>query len=286
MEARVHDDAICLLGEGALWHPERQELLWFDILGRRLHARGSDGGRAWTLPDISAAAGWIDRDTLLVSQRGALVRFDLATGTSETVTPLEADNPVTRPNDGRADPWGGFWASTIGLRGEHGAGGIWRYHRGEVRKLFARITTPNSICFHPDRSYALWSDTEEATVWRQPLDAEGWPSGEPTVFLDLKAEGLHPDGAVMDAEGNAWIALWGAGAVRGFDPDGRQVGEARVPGQQSSCPAFGGEDLSTLFVTTAAAGLPQSEHALHPDQGRTFAVDLGVRGLPEPRVAL
>ena len=71
-----------------------------------------------------------------------------------------------------------------------------------------------------------------------------------------------------------------------YDADGRQVGEARVPGIQSSCPAFGGENLATLFVTTAAAGLSQEKHALNPGQGRTYAVDLGVRGQPEHRVAL
>lgn len=283
MTATVHDDAICLLGEGPLWHPERGELLWFDILGRRLRAKD----RAWVLDDLSSAAGWIDRDTLLMARRGALGQFDLASGRFEPVADLEAGNPAVRPNDGRADPWGGFWIGTMGLRAETGAGAVWRFHRGEVRRLYDRVTIPNSICFHPDRSHALWSDTREGRVWRQPLDArDGTPAGEPAVFLDLKGEGLHPDGAVMDAEGNAWIALWGEGAVRGYDADGRQVGEARVPGIQSSCPAFGGENLATLFVTTAAAGLSQEKHALNPGQGRTYAVDLGVRGQPEHRVML
>lgn len=282
MDATVHDDAICLLGEGPLWHPERGELLWFDILGRRLRARG----RSWEMADLASAAGWIDRDTLLVARRGALVRFSLRTGEEEVVAPLESEGGAVRSNDGRADPWGGFWIGTMGLKAEEGAGAIHRFFRGEVRRLFDRVTIPNAICFHPDRSHALWADTGLGRVHRQPLDAEGWPKGEPEVFLDLAGEGLHPDGAVMDAEGNAWIALWGAGMVRGWDASGRVVGEARVPGRQSSCPAFGGPGLSTLYVTTAAAGLPQEEHAVAPGQGRTYAVDLGVRGLPEPRVIL
>ena len=46
-DATVHDQRLCLLGEGALWHPERDELLWFDILGRMLHT----ADRSFRLPE-------------------------------------------------------------------------------------------------------------------------------------------------------------------------------------------------------------------------------------------
>lgn len=281
-DARIHDETVCLLGEGALWHPEREELLWFDILGRIFHTPG----RRFRLPDLATAAGWIDRDTVLMAKRGALVRFDLTTGATETVAGLEAGNPEVRPNDGRADPWGGFWIGTMGLRAEPEAGAIWRYWQGAVHKVVPRVTIPNAICFSPS-GHACWTDTEAQVVWRQPLaDRDGFPQGEPAVHVDFRGTDLHPDGAVFDAEGNIWIALWGAGRVAAFGPDGRQVAEVTVPAKQTTCPAFGGPDLSTLFVTTAAAGIPQAEIALAPDQGRTFAAEPGFRGLPEPRVVL
>ena len=290
MDATLYDDTTCLLGEGPLWHPERGELLWFDILARRLHSRGESGSRSWVMDDLSTAAGWVDRDTLLMARRGALGRFDLAVGSFDPLVPFEDDNPLLRPNDGRADPFGGFWIGSMAIEMAKGAGSIWRYFQGDLRRIVAKVTIPNAICFHPDRSHALWADTEEGQVWRQPLGRDGWPEGDPTPFLDLSGEGLNPDGAVMDAEGNAWIALWGAGAVRAYDPDARQVAEVRVPARQSSCPAFGGPDLSTLYVTSAAAGLSQEVHAHEPGQGRTYALDLGahigVRGLPEHRVLL
>ena len=81
-------------------------------------------------------------------------------------------------------------------------------------------------------------------------------------------------------------AVYDASSLAGFDPQGRQVAEFAVPAKQSTCPAFGGDGMSTLFVTTAAAGLPQDELAVTPESGRTFAVETGFRGLPEPRVIL
>lgn len=281
-QARIHDETVCLLGEGALWHPERGELLWFDILGRMLHTPH----RRFRLPELSSAAGWIDRDTVLMARKGALLRFDLTTGASERVAGLDEGNPLVRSNDGRADPWGGFWIGTMGLKAEKGAGAIWRYWRGEVRLLVPGVTIPNATCFSP-QGFACWADTEEQVVWRQPLaEADGAPRGEARVHLDFRGTDLRPDGAVMDAEGNIWIAFWGAGKVAGFAPDGRPLQEFAVPATQSTCPAFGGEGLSTLFVTSAAAGLPQAELAVAPESGRTFALATGITGLAEPRVLL
>ena len=72
----------------------------------------------------------------------------------------------------------------------------------------------------------------------------------------------------------------------GYGRDGQLLEEFAVPAKQSTCPAFGGENLSTLFVTTAAAGIPQAELATTPETGRTFAVETGRKGVPEPRVIL
>lgn len=281
--ARVHDQTVCLLGEGALWHPERGELLWFDILGRMLHT----SGRHYRLTELSSAAGWIDRDTILMAQKGALVRFDLGTGQAERVAGLDEGNHGVRSNDGRADPWGGFWIGTMGLGEEKEAGAIWRYWRGQVRRVVPKVTIPNAICFDPDGTHAVYTDTATQIVWRQPLsDKDGSPTGERMQFLDFRGTDLHPDGAVFDAEGNLWIAFWGAGKVAGYGRDGRPLEEFPVPARQSTCPAFGGEGFSTLFVTSAAAGIPQPDLAAAPETGRTFAVETGRKGVPEPQVIL
>lgn len=279
--ARVHDPTACLLGEGPLWHPERGELLWFDILGRTLHG----DGRRWELAELSSAAGWIDRDALLVASGKHLCRLDLRDGALHPVAAVDEGNPATRFNDGRADPWGGFWIGTMGIGAEAGAGSIWRYHRGEARRLLAPVTIPNAIAFHPSGAFATYADTDRRLVWRQPLaERDGWPTGEAEVLLDLRAEGLNPDGAVFDADGTLWVALWGAGEVRGFGSGGERVGGFSCPAKQTTCPAIGGD--GTLYCTTAAAGIAQEELARNPGQGRTYAWDAGLRGVPEPRVVL
>lgn len=278
----VFDDRICELGEGPLWHPERAQLYWFDILGKQLMTRRSEATQSWQFDEHCSAAGWVDRDTLLMASETGLWRFSLETGARDLVTPLEADNSVTRSNDGRADPWGGFWIGSMGKDAQKYAGAIHRYYKGELRTLFTGITVSNAICFAPDRSCAYYTDTHSRRVMRQELDAnDGWPVGDPSIFLDLREDGLNPDGAVIDAVGNMWVAQWGASRVAAYSPQGAFLKSVDIGAKQASCPAFGGPDFSTLYVTSAADGLDAGGR-----EGMTFIAENVGKGLPEYQVIL
>jgi sugar lactone lactonase YvrE len=282
----VHDDRRCELGEGPLWHPRRGQLYWFDILGKRLMTKGPEGPQEWHFAHLVSAAGWLNANEVLIASEVALFRFNLETGTKVDVVGLEADNPVTRSNDGRADPYGGFWIGTMGKRAQKGAGGIWRYYRGTLRKLYGGITIPNSISFPPGGQAAHFADTVTGRVMRVALDADGWPRGEPAVYLDLAAQGLSPDGAVCDAEGRMWLAEWGAGRVACYGADGGLIETVGFDAPHASCPAFGGPDLTTLYCTTALEGMDADARLAHPRAGMTFAAHGVARGVPEYQVIL
>ncbi|MFK7838488.1 MAG: SMP-30/gluconolactonase/LRE family protein [Sulfitobacter sp.] len=281
------DARLCTLGEGPLWHPERQQLFWFDILGKTLLSRNGDAPFAWTFDTHHSAAGWVDRDTLLIVSETALSRFDITTGQSTEISALEADNPITRSNDGRADPWGGFWIGTMGKDAEPGAGAIYRYYKGSLRALVPDITVSNAICFAPDRSCAYYTDTVTQQIMRQPLATlDGWPDGPATVFVDLRDTKLFPDGAVTDAAGNLWVAIWGQCCVICFGQDGTEQRRIDIPARQVTCPAFGGPDLRNLYVTSARVGLRNEELETRPENGATFLFPATAQGVAEPRVIL
>jgi sugar lactone lactonase YvrE len=279
----IFDPRPCDLGEGPLWHPLRNELFWFDITGRRMLSRAGDRTGEWHFPDMVSAAGWVDHDRLMVASEHGLFLLDLRDGTQAPVAPLEAGTPRTRSNDGRADPQGGFWIGTMGKAAEPGLGAIWRWYRGELRCLFPRITISNAICFAPGGRTAHFTDTPTARVMRVALDSDGWPSGNPEVYLDLTAEGLNPDGAVIDAAGRMWLAEWGAGRVACYAPDGSRVQAVAFDAPHTSCPAFGGD---TLYCTTALQGMDARARAAHPKAGQTFMAPRIAQGQAEHRVIL
>lgn len=281
-EAKVFDDTQCSLGEGPLWHPERNEFFWFDINECRLYSRTDAGQKMWQFDEHVTAAGWIDRDHLMVASETALLHFNITTGENSVICPLEAENLVTRSNDGRADPYGGFWIGTMGKEKQTNAGAIYRFYRGEIRQIFAPWSIPNAMCFSPDGRYAYLTDTPVGKVLRQPLDAEGWPSGAPEVLIDMPAASYRPDGAVVDAEGQLWIAHYGHGKITVHTPDGKEVAAHPIRGRQTTCPAFGGEDLSTLFVTSARQTLSEPSEF----DGTTFVLNPSIQGQAEYRVIL
>ena len=279
----IFDNTHCQLGEGALWHPLRQTLLWFDINTRFLFERRVDipTTRTYRFDNTVSAAGIIDERRIIIASDKDLFIFDLHDKTCKPIIALEADNPRTRSNDGRVDRQGGFWIGTMGRGLESGAGAIYRYYRGQLRRLYAGLTVPNAICFAPDGGCAYFADTPTHQIMRVALDAEGWPCEEPQVFVDLRGEALLPDGAIIDAAGNLWNAQWGAGRVACYDTNGRFVAAHKVPAVQATCPAFGGGDMARLFITSAAEGMAEGD-VKQGQAGFTFELTgVGV-GVDEP----
>ena len=282
----IFDHRACDLGEGPLWHPIREQLFWFDILNNKLLSQDLSGPREWLFDRSVSAAGWISMDEMLIATETGLIRFNLETGAQADVVAIEADQLQTRSNDGRADPQGGFWIGTMGKKAEPGAGAIYRYYRGETRRIFSGIAISNAICFGPSGRVAHFADTLQGRVMRVALNADGWPMGQPETFLDLRAGGLNPDGAVVDASGVLWLAQWGAARVAAYAPDGSFLRAVTVDAPHSSCPAFGGQEMTTLFCTTALEHMDAAARAKFPHSGKVFAIENVAKGQHEHMVII
>ena len=233
-----------------------------------------------------SAIGWVDHETLLLAMESSLVRFSLIDGSRTVVTELEEDKPENRSNDGRADPWGGFWISTMHKEAKPEMGAIYRWYKGELRQLVSGISIPNSICFNHPESLAYYADSAIGQVNVIALDEKtGWPVSEPKSFINVSAEGCDPDGAIIDKTGNMWVAMWDAFEVRQYSQNGNLKKKINLGTQRPTCPAFFGDNASQLVVTTAAYGLDESDSPSELN-GKTLIVDMEVDGISEPAVSL
>lgn len=282
----------CELGEGPQWHAASGRLYWCDILNGRLYwlAPGSgEHGHTDFGYCISLAApmdSGPEQGDLLVVGETALERFNPESGKREHLFDFEADNPVTRSNDGRIDRHGSLWLSSMGKSAEKDAGSLYRLHRGELVKLRSKVTVPNAICFSPQGECAYFANTALRIVYRWALDSDGWPQGEPSPWADFSAQPDNPDGAVIDSEGAMWLALWGASKVVRLDDKARIIDEVSLPTARVSCPAFGGEHLDQLYITTAWVGMNSAQRKQDPVAGDLFVAELEVPGLIEPPLRL
>jgi sugar lactone lactonase YvrE len=279
----------CRLGEGCTFDPATGTAWWFDILERMLFEAELESGAitSHALPFMGSVLAVIDeRRQLLAADDGLYIR-DIADGRLTLHTPLEADNAATRSNDGRVHPCGALWIGTMGRGAEQGAGAIYHFHRGELRRLYAAVTIPNAICFSPDGATAYFTDSHEGILHRVAIDPENaMPTGTPATLYDHSSCADFLDGAVVDADGLIWNARWGGGCVDVYTPEGERVRSLRVPARQASCPAFVGKRLDRLLVTSAWEGMDEQERAADPHHGRTFILEAGAVGRPEPRLRL
>nr|WP_316652752.1 SMP-30/gluconolactonase/LRE family protein [uncultured Gellertiella sp.] len=267
------------LGEGPTFDPVTGTAWWFDILGRELHELHLATGikRVHALPVMASVLARID-DTrqLLATEQGLFLR-DAGSGALTPHAVLEADKPGNRSNDGRVHPSGSLWIGTMGRKAEKAAGSIYHVSRGKVTRLFGDISITNAICFSPDGTKGHFVDTLENRLMRVELDpATGLPTGKPALFIDEQGKPGGMDGAVCDADGHLWNARWGTGRIDRYDTAGTLVARYAVPGLHSSCPAFVGDRLDRMLVTTAHEGL---DKAADPANGATYILGVPVRGV-------
>ncbi|MCT2576096.1 MULTISPECIES: SMP-30/gluconolactonase/LRE family protein [unclassified Mesorhizobium] len=284
----VFSDHICQLGEGPSYDPGTETLFWFDIVNGKLLEKPLAG--ALKIHDLGVMASAIavidDARQLIATEIGLQVR-DVATGRLTLHTPIEADNPLTRSNDSRVHPCGALWTGTMGKDEGKGAGAIYWFFKGELRRLFSDITVSNSICFSDDGTIAYYTDTATGLLMRVACDpATGLPTGEPNIFVDHRSQKGYVDGSVVDRDGVLWNAVWGGKAVKAYSPDGMLLREIPMPVTQPSCPAFVGPNADRLAVTSAWKGKDDKQRKLDPQAGMTFLLDIPVRGRFEPRVLI
>lgn len=279
----VFDNRINYVGESPLWHPLRNTLYWVDFPNNLLMSRKDNDVNQVILSEMATAIGWIDEAHLLLAKPTGLYRYHIDSQSHDLIVAIEENNDELRSNDGRADPWGGFWLGTMSTSALANAGSIYRWYQGELKCLVKNITIINAICFDKLRQRAYFADSAQKQLFLIKLNEQGWPISEPERFYDFSLTNETPDGAIVDGHGNLWIALWDSAALVCLNPKGEEIDRINVETLRPTCPAFGGQQSEWLFITSAQYELENTpfEHIPH---GTTLKFKHKTLGLFEPKV--
>ena len=284
-EAKLFVDAKSRHGEGGWWDARQGVLYWLDCMGAKMHITALGGTECVVdLPFLPMTVVPHRDGGFVFATPDAVVRTDkdcTRFGTIATVRHASAD---MRFNDGKCDPAGRLFVGSMGTAGQQDAGVLYRVDLdGGVEAVLTGVGISNGIVWRDDTMY--YTDTISGRVYAFDYDAgSGTISGRRTVFET--SEGL-PDGLCLDAEGHVWTALWGGYKAVCFDPAAGTVlheVELSVPHVSSVC--FGGEDLTTLFITTSCLGLDEAQLEAYPASGGLFEVRTTIRGAEMYRCAI
>ena len=299
----------CELGESPFWHPFEQMLYWVDILARQILRANIYMGTVeiWDLPSEPGCIAPASGGGLVMALRNGVFSATEWGGPLQHLATLDYDPAVMRANDGKCDALGRFWVGTIDeTRTLHNAGLYCIDARDSTRKGGAQLackvspaagmTTANGLAFSPDNRTLYWADTPSHTVWAWDHELQDNTLSAQREFARFKpkpADWLptysdpgntgyrgRPDGAAVDMDGNYWVAMFEGRRVCQFAPDGGLLAEFAVPLQCPTMPCFGGEDLKTLYLTSARHHRHANELAAFPLSGQVLSMRVEVAGLP------
>ena len=267
------------LGEGPVWDDRTGELVWVDISGRRIH-RWNPIGSATT----SIATGGDVGAVVLCEDGGMVVAVEcdlwrVSAGGDWTLLAAVEPKPGVRFNDCRADPRGRLWAGTLHRDREHGQAALYRLEPGgELTLVLPERTISNGIGWSPAGETMYYIDSTTQRVVSFDYDLDSGDLGDTSVFAEIDpADGL-PDGLTVDSEGGVWVCLFGGAKVRRYRPDGVLDQQIALPLTNPTCPAFGGDDLRTMYITTARHRLTPEQLEREPDAGALLQLDVGRAG--------
>jgi sugar lactone lactonase YvrE len=282
LEAALLADAAAVVGEGPAWDAERGVLSWVDMPAGTVHLSSPAGeevatfhvGRPVGAALPAAGGGFLIADTVGFTTLSA-------DGAASVLLSVLADTPHLRFNDGKCDPRGRAWAGTMAADMAAGAGTLYRLDPGPTATaVLGGLTVSNGLGWSPDAHTMWFADSANPHVSGFAYDIDEGSLGALRVLVRLQQTSGVPDGLCVDDEGCIWVALWGSGAVHRYTPDGQLDTVVHVPTRQVTSCAFGGPDMSTLFITTARSRLAPDILAREPTAGGLFVVNTGTTGPP------
>ena len=276
------------LGEGPVW-VERDRALWFvDIKKHHVH-RFDPANRDRRTVEAPEQVGFIlpaEGGGFVAGLQSGLFRFDESTARFDRIVQVEPDHSENRLNDGVVDPAGRIWFGTMDNREKTKSGAFYRFDRGTLSPTgIDQITITNGPAVSPDGRTLYLVDTLAGTIQAADIHEDG-SLGQPRSFVKIAHTEGHPDGPTVDSQGCIWIALYNGWEVRRYSPVGDLLQTVRFPVSNITKIAFGGDDLRTVFATTARQLLKPDDIARQPLIGSLFSFQVDVPGIPCPLAQL
>jgi sugar lactone lactonase YvrE len=275
------------LGETPIWVPEEGALYWVDWGGQPTCRYELATGQLLTFPvnlpvtalARRAAGGWV-----AIAQNGLYLWDPKTNGYKLLVGQPEPDKPEICYNDAAVDRQGRLLVGTVNMQDPFTPdGSVFRLDRdGSLHKIDTGYATANGIGFSPDGGTVYVTDERGHQIIVLDYDTVSGTTRNRRVFARVPDEEGMPDGLIVDAEGFIWSGHWGGWRLTRYDPDGKIERQIRFPVEHVISFAFGGQDLTELFVTTAWWGFDEAQRKQQPWAGDLFRLRPGVAGLVEP----
>jgi sugar lactone lactonase YvrE len=271
-----------VLGEGPVWSASERAVWFVDIKAPAIHRFDPASGdqRSWPAPARVGFVAPTSKGWLIAGLKTGLHRFNPQTGNFTLLHVVEPHAPNNRLNDGFVDSEGFLWFGSMDDNEEEPSGALYQLgDAGCVTRDPGYIVT-NGPAESPDGRVLYHTDTLAGIIYAFDRARAGTLTNK-RVFARLPQGGGYPDGPCVDVEGCLWTGVFGGWGLQRFSPTGELLQTLRLPCSAVTKAAFGGDDLKTLYITTAHVALSAEERKQQPLAGGLFRARVDVPGLPQ-----
>jgi len=282
-EARAIAGSNSGLGEGTLWDERRKSFFWVDAFDGFIKEY-SPGGEEVThhkVGDFVSYVGKRKSGGYVMALGDRLATTDENFSITKEID-LHIDRKVGQTNDGNIDSSGSLWIGVAEAVEGSKAGDLRRIdHQFKSSTHRKNVQIANGIDWSLDGTIMYYIDSALREISRYKFNPAKGEIIQELPAIDVSDVTGLPDGMCTDSLGNLWVAFWGCGQVRNYSPDGEVLNIVQAPTALTTCPSFGGDDLKTMFITSAQDHY-QPEFAFNANEdkygGMCFEVELPIAG--------
>ena len=281
------------LGDGITYSSKNNNLFWLDISNiSKLYKLdlSSNKKEIFELPEIVTATSIKSDDELIFATNNGLKLFNMSNKKFVSIVNIEDQQLSTRSNDGASDAYGRFWFGTMQNNFDKYGNGtpikenIGKLYKVDTNKKISIIEEglgiPNTFVWSPDNRNFYFTDTLNGVIHNYDFELESGELSNKKDFANFNRG--HPDGSTIDTDGCVWNCRWGGSCVVRFTPDGKVDQIIEMPVQNITNCIFGGNDMKTLFITTAS----NDEENKNNLDGSLFAINLEYQGIEDNKSKL
>ena len=287
VETLASDGNLC--GEAPTWDAAGNSILWVDADSALIFRLSlSDEKKSVISRGLPVAGIALNRNGGMIFAGAAGLHLWRAQDDYKTIV-SEHDGESLVFNDIIAGPKGRIYAGTY-YWGENGMEKTGKFYLidtdGAVRVMDEGIKISNGLGFSPDNQTLYYADSGARCIYAYDVNADTGDLMGRRNFVEVPLDEGIPDGLTVDADGYVWSAQWYGRQVVRYDPDGGVERRIPTPAMQTSSVAFGGPDLTDLYITSAGQYWPSD---LIPSGfnteafmgGSLYRIRLDIRGKPE-----
>ncbi|WP_337860969.1 SMP-30/gluconolactonase/LRE family protein [Ferroplasma sp.] len=232
------------LGESPVW---KDGILYYvDIFGGKIY---SYNGNISTVYSDKIIPFIVPCDDGLIFATKEEIKHLKFNGNVTTIFHMKFKDNV-RFNDGKCDMNGILYAGTMDMNEKEPDGSLYRFDSKE-KAVLDNITISNGTIWNYNKKVMYYIDSPTRKIRVFDYDTINSSIISEKESIDVSSFMGVPDGMTIDVKGNLYVAFHGGSCVMAFDGSGNIIKKIYVGAKNVDSCVFGGEDMKTLYITTA-----------------------------------